>query len=67
MRISIKQHKKETVIREKQTEAQLISTGASIMSIDMEKVPPYLKSYYMVMQHQIMERRGFTSAPNNDD
>jgi hypothetical protein len=67
MRISIKQHKKESEIREKLTEAQLISAKASIMSINVEKVPPYLKRYYLGMHQQIMERRGFSGAPNNED
>ncbi|KAF0927665.1 hypothetical protein E2562_035573 [Oryza meyeriana var. granulata] len=40
MKMSVKQHKKENEIREKQTEAQLISVESSIMSIDIEKVPP---------------------------
>jgi hypothetical protein len=37
------------------------------MSIDVEKIPPYLKSYYLGMQQQIMECRGFSSTPNNED
>ena len=69
MKMSAQQQKKENEIREKQTEAQLMSAESSIMSIDIEKVPPYLKDYYLGMQMQIMKRRGFTSpsAPNNED
>ncbi|KAF2924883.1 hypothetical protein DAI22_06g011100 [Oryza sativa Japonica Group] len=67
MKMSVKQHKKENEIREKQTEAQLMSAESSIMSIDIEKVPPYLKNYYLGMQRQIMERRGFSSPLNNGD
>ncbi|KAF0898910.1 hypothetical protein E2562_012617 [Oryza meyeriana var. granulata] len=40
MKMSVKQHKKENEIREKQMEAQLMSVESSIMSIDIEKVPP---------------------------
>lgn len=67
VKISIKQHKKEAEIREKQTEAQLISAETGIMSIDIEKVPSYQKSYYLGMQRQILERRGFTTPSSNDD
>ncbi|KAF0894246.1 hypothetical protein E2562_037741 [Oryza meyeriana var. granulata] len=67
MKMSVKQHKKENEIREKQMEAQLMSVESSIMSIDIEKVPPYLKNYYLGMQRQIMERRGFSSPSNNED
>ncbi|KAF0900941.1 hypothetical protein E2562_037081 [Oryza meyeriana var. granulata] len=67
MKMSVKQHKKENEIREKQMEAQLMSVESSIMSIDIEKVPSYLKNYYLGMQRQIMERRGFSSPSNNED
>ena len=61
MKTSAQQQKKENAIMEKQTEAQLMTAETSIMSIDIEKVPPYLKDYYLGMQMQIMKRRGFTS------
>ena len=69
MKMTEQQQKKENAIREKEFEAQLISAESGIMSIDIEKVPPYLKDYYLGMQMQIMKRRGFTSpsAPNNED
>ncbi|KAF0930215.1 hypothetical protein E2562_030860 [Oryza meyeriana var. granulata] len=67
MKMSMQQKKKENAIREKESEAQLISAESSIMSIDIEKVPPYLKNYYLGMQRQIMERRGFISPSNNED
>jgi len=69
MKMTEQQQKKENAIREKESEAQLISAESGIMSIDIEKVPPYLKDYYLGMQMQIMKRRGFTSpsAPNNED
>lgn len=60
MKMTAQQQKKENEIREKQSEAELMSAEASIMSIDIEKVPPHLKNYYLGMQWQIMERRGFT-------
>ncbi|KAF0927114.1 hypothetical protein E2562_029871 [Oryza meyeriana var. granulata] len=67
MKMSMQQKKKENAIREKESEAQLISAESSIMSIDIEKVPPYLKNYYLGMQRQIMECRGFISPSNNED
>jgi hypothetical protein len=67
MKMSVQQKKKENAIRKKESEAQLISTESSIMSIDIEKVHPYLKNYYLGMRRQIMERRGFISPSNNKD
>ncbi|KAG0534049.1 hypothetical protein BDA96_04G245300 [Sorghum bicolor] len=67
MKMSVQQKKKENAIREKESEAHLISAESSIMSIDIEKVPPYLKNYYLGMQRQIMERRGFSGPSNNED
>jgi len=43
MKMSMQQQKKENKIREKESEAQLITAEASIMSVDIEKVPVYLK------------------------
>ena len=67
MKMSVQQKKKENAIREKESEAHLISAESSIMSVDIEKVPLYLKKYYLGMQWQIMERRGFISPSNNED
>ena len=67
MKMSAQQQKKENEIREKQTEAQLMSAESSIMSIDIDKVPPHLKNYYLGMQQKIMERRGFISPSGNED
>ena len=67
MKMSVQQKKKENTIREKESEAHLISAESSIMSVDIEKVPLYLKKYYLGMQWQIMERRGFISPSNNED
>jgi len=67
MKMSVQQKKKENAIREKESEAHLISAESSIMSVDIEKVPLYLKNYYLGMQRQIMERRGFIGPSNNED
>jgi len=67
IKMTLQQQKKENKIREKETEAQLITAESSIMSIDIEKVPPHLKNYYVGMQRQIMVRRGFISPSNNED
>ncbi|CAD6250614.1 unnamed protein product [Miscanthus lutarioriparius] len=45
MKMSVQQKKKENAIRE-ESEAHLISAESSIMSVDIEKVPLYLKNYY---------------------
>jgi len=65
--MSVQQKKKKNAIREKKSEAHLISAESSIMSVDIEKVPLYLKNYYLGMQRQIMEHRGFISPSNNED
>ncbi|CAD6270355.1 unnamed protein product [Miscanthus lutarioriparius] len=39
MKMSVQQKKKENAIREKESEAHLISVESSIMSVDIEKVP----------------------------
>jgi hypothetical protein len=43
--------KKESLIRERESEACLIAAEASIMGMNLEKVPSYLKAYYIKMQH----------------
>jgi hypothetical protein len=50
----------------KQAEAQLLSAEAGIMAIDIDKVTPHLKNYYIGMQRQIMERRGFATSDPKD-
>lgn len=67
MKMSMQQQKKENKIREKESEAQLITAEASVMSVDIEKVPAYLKNYYLGMQRKIMESRGFIGPSNNED
>ncbi|CAD6219011.1 unnamed protein product [Miscanthus lutarioriparius] len=74
MKMKVQQQKKEIMIREKEaesrkkeSEAQLITAESSIMSVDIDKVPPHLKNYYAGMQQEIMVRRGFMSPPNNKD
>ena len=58
--------KQEHELLAKQTEAQLLTAEAGIMAIDLEKVAPHLKEYYIGMQRQIMERRGFGSSSSNN-
>ncbi|KAL6838230.1 hypothetical protein ACP4OV_031946 [Aristida adscensionis] len=43
----------------KQADAQLLSAETAIMGVDIDKVAPHLKNYYLGMQQQIMECRGF--------
>ena len=50
----------------KQAEAQLLTAEAAIMAIDIDKVAPHLKNYYIGMQLLIMERRGFASSDPKD-
>jgi hypothetical protein len=50
----------------KHAEAQLLAAEAAIMAVDIDKVAPHLKNYYIGMQHQIMERRGFASSDPKD-
>lgn len=47
--------KQENEIRAKQTEAQLLTAEAGIMAIDLDKVAPHLKDYYIGMPRQIIE------------
>jgi predicted Zn-ribbon and HTH transcriptional regulator len=56
--------KKELEVRQKESEAQLLTAEAGIMSIDLEKVAPHIRDYYIGMQKQIMERHGF--GPSSD-
>ena len=42
-----------------QAEAQLLAAEAAIMGVDLDKVASHLKNYYIGMQRQSMERRGF--------
>ena len=58
--------KQEHELLAKQTEAQLLTAEAGIMAIDLEKVAPHLKEYYIGMQRQIMGRRGFGSSSSNN-
>jgi hypothetical protein len=62
----IQLRKQENELLAKQAEAQLLTTKAGIMAIYLEKVAPHLKDYYIEMQRQIMERRGFTPSNNNN-
>jgi hypothetical protein len=42
--------KKEAEFQEKQVEAHLLTAEVGIMAINMQKVPPLLKNYYIGMQ-----------------
>jgi hypothetical protein len=56
---------KESIIHERESKAHLIAAEASIMGMDMEKVPSYLKAYYIGMQRDIMRCRGFKGGPSD--
>ncbi|TVU44876.1 hypothetical protein EJB05_04338 [Eragrostis curvula] len=58
--------KQEAENAAKQAEAQLLLAEAQIMSVDIDKVAPRLKNYYIGMQLQIAERRGFASSEPKD-
>jgi hypothetical protein len=45
---------KESIIHERKFEARLIAAEASIMGMELEKIPSYLKFYYIRMQRDIM-------------
>ncbi|WVZ78249.1 hypothetical protein U9M48_025992 [Paspalum notatum var. saurae] len=57
--------KKDIELREKQAESKLITAEAGIMAIDIQTLPRYMRSYYVGMQRQIMERRGFSHPPSS--
>ena len=64
--------KKELELRQKdqetkrmESEAQLLNAEAGIMCVDLDKVAPYIRNYYIGMQKQIMERRGFGQCSDN--
>jgi hypothetical protein len=42
--------KQENELLAKQADAQLLTTEAGIMAIDLQKVDPHLKDYYIRMQ-----------------
>ena len=48
-----------------ESEAQLLNAEAGIMCVDLDKVAPYICNYYIGMQKQIMERRGFGQGSDN--
>ena len=62
MKMSMQQQKKENKIREKESEAQLITAEASIMSVDIEKVPAYLKTIILAYSGKSWRAEG-SSAP----
>jgi hypothetical protein len=50
----------------KQSEAQLLTAEVDIMGADLEKLSPAIKSYYITMQRQILERRCVITPENNN-
>ena len=54
----LKLTKKDIEVRDKQTEAQLITAEIDIMGADLEKLAPNVKAYYLAMQAEILKRRG---------
>lgn len=59
--------KQDIEVRAKQSEAQLLTAEVGIMGADLSKLSASVRSYYLLMQRQIMERRGVTNPENNDD
>jgi hypothetical protein len=51
----------------KQSEAQLLTAEVGIMGADLEKLSPVVRSYYITMQRQILERRGVITPENNNE
>jgi hypothetical protein len=43
-----------------------MTAEAGIMGVDLENVAPHLKDYYIGMQRQIMEHRGFAPGSSNN-
>ena len=66
MKTSAQQQKKENAIMEKQTEAQLMAAETSIMSIDIEKVPHYLKTIILACSGKSWSAEG-SSAPQTKE
>ena len=54
----LKLTKKDIEVRDKQTEAQLITAEIGIKGADLEKLAPNVKAYYLAMQAEILKRRG---------
>ncbi|TVU34330.1 hypothetical protein EJB05_16161, partial [Eragrostis curvula] len=60
-------HQQDIEVRAKQSEAQLLTAEVGIMGADLEKLSPAVRSYYIMMQHQILVRRGVITPENNDE
>jgi hypothetical protein len=58
--------KQDIEVRAKQSESQLLTTEDGIMGADLEKLSPVVRSYYIMMQRQILERRGVITPENNN-
>jgi uncharacterized membrane protein (DUF106 family) len=69
--LSINKHqlsltKQDIKVMAKQSEAQLLTAEVGIMGENLEKLSPIVRSYYIMMQRQILERRGVIRPENND-
>lgn len=58
--------KQDLEVRARQSEAQLLTAEVGIMGAYLEKLSPAVKAYYIMMQRQILERRGIITPENND-
>ncbi|KAK3119991.1 hypothetical protein QOZ80_9AG0679130 [Eleusine coracana subsp. coracana] len=58
--------KQDIEVRAKQSEAQLLTAEVGIMGADLEKLSRAVRAYYIMMQRQILERRGVITPDNND-
>jgi hypothetical protein len=58
--------KQDIEVGVKQSETHLLTTEVGIMGADLEKLSPAVRSNYITMQHQILERRGIITPGNNN-
>ena len=59
--------KQDIEVRAKQSEAQLLTAELGIMGVDLEKLAPPVKAYYIAMQQKILERRGISVPPRTEE
>jgi hypothetical protein len=62
----LKLTKMDIEVRDKQSEAQLLTAEIGIMGADLEKHAPNVKAYYLAMQAEIMKRKGIRSPTSSD-
>jgi hypothetical protein len=58
--------KQDIEVRDKQSEAQLLTAEVGIMGANLEKLSHAVRSYYIMMQRQILEHRGVITSENNN-